>query len=89
MAQYAVLSGVLFSGFQPDSGFQRIPEQINLALEWLNSDLCSAEYEKILGNPRIPEDEARQELKKKMDCTAAGAIQSEKSPDGVIRWLPE
>jgi hypothetical protein len=37
------VSWVLSSRFQPYSGFQRIPEQIILALELFNSDVSSAE----------------------------------------------
>jgi hypothetical protein len=43
-----------------NSGFRRIPEQINLALEWFNSDACSAESEEIRGIPRIRKNEASQ-----------------------------
>jgi len=43
-------------------GFRRIPEQINLTLEWFNSDVCSAESEVIQGNRRIPKKKAGLEL---------------------------
>jgi len=45
-----------------NSGFRRIPEQINLALEWFNSDVCSAEFCGFHEKKRIPENEAWQEL---------------------------
>ncbi len=61
-------SRVLPSGFRLDSGFWRIPEQINLALEWFNSGVCSAEPKVIRGNLRIPKNEASQELKKKQNA---------------------
>ena len=44
-----------------NSGFRQIPEQINLVLEWFNSDVCSAESEVIRGILRIPKNEASPE----------------------------
>jgi len=58
------VSRVLPSGFRPDSGSRRIPEQIILALELFNSDVCSAESEVIHGNRRIPKNEAGPEPEK-------------------------
>ena len=52
-----------------NSGFRRIPEQINLALEWFNSNVCSAESKEIRGIPRIPKNEASQEPEYKTECT--------------------
>ncbi len=66
-------SKVLPSEFRPDSGFQRIPEQINLALEWFNSGVCSAEPEVIRGNMRIPKNEASQEPEKKRNAQPSPA----------------
>ena len=53
-----------------NSGFRRIPEQINLALEWFNSDVCSAEFRGFRGKKRIPENKARQEPEYKTECTS-------------------
>ena len=49
-------------------GFRRIPEQINLTLEWFNSDVCSAESEVIHGNRRIPKNEVGPEPEKKQNA---------------------
>jgi len=48
----------------------RIPDQINLALEWFNSNVCSAELAEFRGIPRIPKNEAQQEREYKTECTS-------------------
>jgi len=53
-----------------NSGFRPIPDQINLALESFNSDVCSAEFRGFSRILRIPENEARQEPEYKMECTS-------------------
>ena len=47
-----------------------IPEQINLALECINSDVCSAEFLKFRGTSGLPENEDRQEPEIKTKCTS-------------------
>ena len=54
-------SRVLPSRIPAGSGFCWIPEQINLALEWFNSDMWSGELEEIRGIWRILKNEASQE----------------------------
>ena len=48
-------------------------KKINLALEWLKSDACSAESEEIRGNLRISKNEASQEPKKKRNAQPRSA----------------
>jgi hypothetical protein len=47
-----------------------IPEQINLALECFNSDVCSAEFRKFRGISGIPENEDQNKPKHKTECTS-------------------
>ena len=53
-----------------NSGFGWNLEQIDLALEWFNSDVCSEEFRGFSRIPRIPENEARQEPEYKTECTS-------------------
>ena len=46
-----------------------IPEQINLALALVHSDVCSAEFQKFRGISGIPENEDRQEPERRSECT--------------------